>query len=179
MYRSRSGVRRTRSFRDYYPIYKILIKLCDNPMPPTVDEVSEYTQVLMFNIDKAFEQHTALTISAKHGHIDIIKHLFELNVDVNATTLADDTPLMIACHYNQIKAIDLLLERGVEINLVNIYGYTALEEASKHCDLDIVKRLLDKGADPTIPFGSGITIKELAIQNKNDIFIKLLEEYDL
>ncbi|OJJ22326.1 hypothetical protein BKI52_06485 [marine bacterium AO1-C] len=88
----------------------------------------------------------ALILAAKHGTIEVVKHLLSKGFDINQKSTYGSTPLVYACannDYERIKMVKFLVENGADVNA----GKTkALFNAAYRGYNRIIKYLLDKGA---------------------------------
>lgn len=83
----------------------------------------------------------ALTVSASHGHIDVVSIFLELGIDPNV----NDTDALICSSYlNQYEITKLLLQYGADVNAQND---AALLNATLRRNYDIVELLLSHGAN--------------------------------
>lgn len=103
------------------------------------------------------------------------------NGDVNAKDDNGSTPLHITAGSTDIKIVDvakMLLARGADINAKNNFGDTPLHRASAAVpqNKNMVIFLIEQGADLNAKNKSGLTPYSLAIESRNPVIVKVLEE---
>jgi uncharacterized protein len=102
-----------------------------------------------------------LYLASSSGHIDIVKELLDLGIDVNGQP--DNLPLAVAAYYGQTDIVKLLLARGANVNAVDRNsggrGETALHFASRgqRNSSEVVGLLLRAGADVNVQDKEGAT----------------------
>ena len=76
------------------------------------------------------------------GHVNVVKLLFELGIDVNAIDGEDDTPLILACTHNRLKIVKLLCQHpNIDINATNTNGESPLILACINNHVNMVRFL--------------------------------------
>lgn len=78
----------------------------------------------------------ALTVSASHGHIDVVSIFLELGIDPNVN---DTDALICSSYFNQCEITKLLLQYGADVNAQND---AALLNATLRRNYDIIELLL-------------------------------------
>jgi ankyrin repeat protein len=97
--------------------------------------------------EKDDKENTLIHLAIKYNNLDLIKYLFENNVEKNTENEEGKTPL----------------------NLANEEGITPLYLAIENNNLDIINFLIEKGANVNIQDNNGITPLHLAIEINNKI----------
>ena len=119
--------------------------------------------------------YTALHVSCKYGHVDIVRTLVKHKANVNARTDRGDTPLTLAAsngHDNVVHA--LLSDSQCLINAEGRNGYTALHYSCRYGHVDRVRTLVKHKADVSARTDSGYTPLMLAAINKHDNVVHVL-----
>jgi len=88
---------------------------------------------------------SALQVSAKRGHIDIVKILLNAGANINQSDTDGFSPLHHASNNNHFAIIKELVERGVDIHNTTV-ARTPIELAVSNGYLNIVKYLYEHGA---------------------------------
>lgn len=111
--------------------------------------------------------HSALTIAAASGYLDIIKLLLKKNADINLQDNKGETPLMVAVKAGYLEVVEFLLDQDkILIDLQNKEGNTALMEAARCGRSEIVKLLIVKGANQSFINQSGKTYSDIVLENQ-------------
>merc|ERR1719245_1295542 len=84
---------------------------------------------------------TPLMIASSHGHLSIVKLLYDHEADVTAVAL------IRAARNGHLDIVKYLVENGSDINVKDNYGVTAMMYAAWYDHLEIVKYLVENGAD--------------------------------
>jgi len=94
--------------------------------------------------------HRALVPVERTAHPEMIQHLVNLGVDVNARDRYWNTPLHYAARVRNLRAMGILLDAGAEVNPKNKDGLTPLHLALMAAPMDVrvVELLVSRGADP-------------------------------
>ena len=100
---------------------------------------------------------TMLHIAALSGSPELVSQLLDLGLDVNAMTLASETPLHLACVTGQTETIKLLLKNKAEVDAKSETGETPLHVAAGLGYKDAVMTLLVWSADPNAANNLGNT----------------------
>lgn len=94
------------------------------------------------------QDETALIISARHGHLGMVRTLLEAGADINARTKYNDTALAAATAFCHSNVALFLIERGADINAKNSgHGSTPLMLATDCNDVDVVRALIRSKAN--------------------------------
>lgn len=124
-----------------------------------------------------------LEYAIERNCIDIIKHLLNKGVNINARTKDGLLPLASAALLNNIEVVELLLKNGAEIDSKDGYGNTALDYALYEGYDEIVNELLEKNARKDIPTRQDITsqdlIDECNANNNSDKNISQIENIEI
>jgi ankyrin repeat protein len=88
---------------------------------------------------------TPLLTAIEFRHIDIVRRLIELKVDLNERAKTDRTPLTLATHEDFSEAASLLLEAGADPVLKDNYSDTPLKLAAKCGEVDLLSLMIKKG----------------------------------
>jgi len=87
-----------------------------------------------------------LIFASQYNHLDTIKCLVDLKVDLNQKDKTGSTPLMYASQKGYYSIVQYLINNGANINEINNSGLTALMYASLYGHISTVGYLLFKGA---------------------------------
>ena len=93
------------------------------------------------------KRRSPVFIAATYNHLDIVKYLVSLGVNLNKKAIASDPILYPVMTNDNVELIDFLCRQKININDENEEGYTALHKAAKKGYFEIVKCLLKYGAD--------------------------------
>jgi ankyrin repeat protein len=131
-------------------------------------------------LDHGSEKKYALISAASHDHIEIVKLLLDLGVDINARDNKDRTALMCASRSGNKETVEFLLDKGAEINVINNEGYSALLYAAENSHPilhreKVIELLLERGADPNISI-KGLT-PLMMVSRFNINIVKLLLDH--
>lgn len=68
---------------------------------------------------------TALIVSCREGHLDVVKYLLQQGCDVDLPSHDEskDTALMHAIRFNHVEIVQYLMEFGANVNLVESVSY--------------------------------------------------------
>ncbi len=151
-------------------------------------------------------KRTPLHITAKKGHLPIVKYLVSMGAYVNAKDGYGYTPLHHAARYGHLKVVKYLLDVardltrkfikkldnelnkqqtnnmcdllvGQYINAINKYNCTALHYAADNGHLEIVKLLIANDADVNAKDNTGYTPLHWAAMHGHLDIVKFLVEY--
>ena len=128
---------------------------------------------------------SALHVAALHGHVDLVKRLLELGVDVNlraGRATSDKVParpgataLHFACGAGQLAVLEALLEKGAAWDAVDERSLTALHEvAARSGSVEVARRLLELGCAVDAVDCLGQTPLMLALTYKRNALAALL-----
>lgn len=121
------------------------------------------------NVDQRLTVYnmTALTIAARHDHLNLVEFLVENGADINHDD--GETALMIASRQGRLDIVKFLIERGADIDYKEEFGNTALSAATVYGRLDIMKFLIEHGADVNVRSGDDhLSLMEIATLNKHN-----------
>lgn len=125
--------------------------------------------------------HLALVSVAFPPDPNIVRHLIDLGVDVNAEDREGWTPLHFAVRTKNSTVVKMLVDAGAEVDSVNDEGITPLHQCllEQSCNLDVVEMLLAAGADPDNDRGGG-TVRNYAnavSRPETGAILELLDKY--
>ena len=82
-------------------------------------------------LDKpTFRGRTPLSTAAFHGHLEVVKLLFQRGANVNHQDDDEFTPLILASYEGHVKVVKWLLRNGANPSDTDKFGDTALESAN-------------------------------------------------
>ncbi|CAG2228498.1 unnamed protein product [Mytilus edulis] len=137
---------------------------------------------------------SALHLACQNGHIEVIKLLIDVGMNINDTTNSGSTPLHKACQEDQkgwsashvacqnghIEVVKLLIDVGMNINDTTNSGSTPLHKACQKGHYETVKFLLDLNGqalnsrvNTTVKNDKGWSAFHLACRNGHKEVIKL------
>jgi ankyrin repeat protein len=82
------------------------------------------------------------------GHLAVAHALIARGADVNARSMAGDTPLMLAARGGNMPLVVALIDAGASINDTAADGSTVLALAVANAHYELAALLLDRGANP-------------------------------
>ena len=98
-------------------------------------------------VDKpTFRGRTALMTAAFHGHLGVIKILFNKGANINHKDKDNFTPLILASYEGHLKVVKWLLRNGAHLLNTDKFGDTA-EESAEICGHSEVASFLNKWRD--------------------------------
>ncbi len=113
---------------------------------------------------------TILMLAAARGHLEILKEVLNLKVDVNEADFQGDTALHYAVSTNKVAAAQLLMEAGARVKSRRPDGVSTLMQAIQFGSLEMVKILSQDFEAINDPAQDGWTPLYFAIR-RNDIRI--------
>jgi ankyrin repeat protein len=113
------------------------------------DSIPDHETRRVFSSAGPGREMCPMDCAAMHGHVDMVRLLFEHLPEVAKANLAPD-PLYLAASAGHLEVIEYLLSQGLDINVGAESGWTALSSAAKAGHGGIVEYFLDRGADPDI-----------------------------
>ena len=119
--------------------------------------------------------YSPLHWAAFNGYSKVFKLLLSKGADANAPSNLGWTPLMQAASRGHLLISYLLIDNGANVNAITDDGWTPLHKATENGHYPEVKLLLSKGADKKNMYSNGKTALDIAIKNKDDQIIALLE----
>jgi len=127
--------------------------------------------------DKSNLLHMALLSVSEAPRPDVVRHLIELGVDVNAKNRRRWTPLHFAARTNSAAAVKLLIDAGADVNAEDDEGITPLHQNlwQNPVNLEIIEMLLAAGAKQTHNFRR--FVNAVALPEKGAL-LDLLAKYD-
>eukprot|EP00798_Chlamydomonas_sp_ICE-L_P019744 gene19744-biopygen28568 len=90
---------------------------------------------------------TSLHWAAQEGHVECVRYLLSIGVEVDKTDLGGSTPLQVAASNGHVECIKALLDSGAELNAQDNGGITSLHTAALDGHMECVKALLARGAE--------------------------------
>jgi len=120
---------------------------------------------------------TALMHAARLGDADIVSLLLEHGAKIDVQDKDGWTALMRAAAKGHDSVVKILLNHHAAMNLQDKDGYTALHWAAHRGHIVVVKQLLDAGADTGIKNRYGWTPLMVAMQERRQDVVTLLEHY--
>ncbi|WP_410542503.1 ankyrin repeat domain-containing protein [Wolbachia endosymbiont of Tetranychus urticae] len=121
--------------------------------------------------------HKQLDDAIWEGNIEMVKHLVDNKVNLNAIDDHGNTLLHSAAQKNDVEILKVLIKGGADVNIRNIAGDTPLfETCSRHGDITVAKYLINVGADLNLQNTHGHTALHFAAINDYSEMIKLLIE---
>ncbi|MEO8611281.1 MAG: ankyrin repeat domain-containing protein [Chloroflexota bacterium] len=112
--------------------------------------------------------------AAATGHLQEVKRMLQMHVDVNRGDPSGVTALMAAAHEGQSASVRLLLESGCLVDAQDKNGNTALILACNLGQIECVQLLLKHGAGVNQGDNNGSTPLMFAAQRGNNDIIRLL-----
>ena len=97
---------------------------------------------------------TPLLFAARHGGLDVARHLVVGGADVNDAAASGTSALVVAAHSGHTALARYLLKQGADPNAAEA-GYSALHVAVLRGDVTLAAALLARGADPNAPVERG------------------------
>lgn len=140
--------------------------------------VNTLTEVEKWNFLHRALMPISLTVSS-----DMVKHLIDCGVNVNAIDYYGNTPLHYAARLGDSKLLKLLLDNGAAVDAENLEGVTPLRELllKKPVNLEAIDMLLSCGANMNHKAEGGKTVKEYAqiiAHGDNTRILDVFNKYD-
>ena len=128
------------------------------------------------------QRGTALHSASFEGHLQVVRYLLRLGVDVNVRDSTNDTPLLFASWKGHQDVVQCLLEHGADVDLRDQFLNAPLHLAAGFGHPDAVRLLLQHDADVHLQSYKGWTALHWAIfgiEIKGDYppIVRLLLEY--
>ena len=122
--------------------------------------------------------HMALLSVSEAPRPDVVRHLIELGVEVNAKDWRRWTPLHFAARTNNAAAVKLLIDAGADVNAEDDEGITPVHQNlwKNKLNLEIIEMLLAAGAKQTHNFRK--FVNAVALPDKSAL-LDLLAKYDM
>ncbi|HBL98297.1 TPA: hypothetical protein DDZ86_01490 [Candidatus Dependentiae bacterium] len=128
------------------------------------------------NLQKSYEQETALYHACLSNCPKIVAVLLEAGADPNIPESSGYTPLYWACWHNNLDIIDGLISAGADLNAANKYSTTPLLMACENGQLEAVNRLIKAKAKLNSVNKKKQTSVELALLKDRLDIVKVLAE---
>ena len=141
------------------------------------------------------DRNTPIMEAAFAGHLETVKLLLDHGADLSARKNDGETVITLGAGHQDIadlfknvsalvdvaskgdnKAVKELIDKGTPVNGLDQHGQTALTEACWNGRTETVKLLLEKGADPNIKKADGQNPLSLAMAQKHQDIVALLNE---
>ena len=134
------------------------------------EEPFGYPTISGLDVDGALDEYgwTPLITASRHGNVEVVRFLIELQADLNIKDNAGRVALHHAAEHGHEGVVRLILHGAVEdhhrrrpvyvttpgeelaeVNVVDDQQYTALHLCARHGHERVVKLMLECGADPT------------------------------
>ncbi|CAH0051390.1 unnamed protein product [Clonostachys solani] len=170
----------------------LLVATRSHPLPE-IQHLTSHMHILDINKGSRGKLETPLQAAVRSRRRDVVDHLLDLGVDVNAlpTSLAlgyeeDDrliparTALQHAVALRDLPMVDLLLDAGADVNApaAKFNGATALQIAAATGQIGLARRLIALGADidaPGAEYGGRTALEAAAERGRLDMVQFLLE----
>jgi ankyrin repeat protein len=123
-------------------------------------------------------QKTPLHVAVLNGHIPVIKHFLNLDLDPNAVDIHKQSVLHYAAHTGDSDVLDLLKKHDVNFNSKDIFGRTALHHAAIQGSVSSVQWLVDNALGRSDTLMTWINHKDMlgsnalhwaAVKGKHDV----------
>ncbi|RLN57702.1 hypothetical protein BBJ29_000433 [Phytophthora kernoviae] len=124
--------------------------------------------------EEEVDDDCALFQACRFGHLDVIKEMIALGVDVNfALPSTGDRALHVAVMFEMKEVVELLVEsKDIELNALNESGQTCLFGGA---GVELLQLLIAKGVDPKIKDVDGETALSMAKELGDDEVAEFLE----
>lgn len=119
----------------------------------------------------AKEKNAALNKACQRGHIDVVREILALHMDVNAAWW-EQTPLVAAIRGGHRDIVELLFEHGADVS--GQAQERPLTAAIQHGHLDLVELLIKRGVDVNAADGEGTTPLIVAADDGRAAIVRLL-----
>ena len=90
---------------------------------------------------------TALHSASYEGHLQVVRYLLRLGVDINVRNFANCTPLLLASWKGHHDVVQCLLDHGADSDLRDELQNSPLIFAAYHGHVDVARLLLEHNAD--------------------------------
>jgi hypothetical protein len=90
---------------------------------------------------------TALHSASFKGHLQVVRYLLQLGVDVNVRNSVNHTPLLLASWKGHRDLAQYLLEHGADVNLLDDDSNTPLTYAAFYGHVNVLRVLLEHNAE--------------------------------
>ncbi len=116
---------------------------------------------------------TILMLAAARGHLEVLKEILNLKVDVNEADFQGDTALHYAVSTNKVEAAQVLMEAGARVKSRRPDGITSLMQAIQFGSLQMVEILSQDFEAINDPAQDGWTPLYFAIRRSD---IRILDQ---
>ena len=100
------------------------------------------------NLGNAVSGETAVCLSVRHGHLDVLRLLAARGADLNLVRRDGDSPTCIAAEHNHVDVVRFLLDNAAEqLNQSGDCGATPTYIAAQAGHVEVLRLLVDRGAD--------------------------------
>jgi len=117
---------------------------------------------------------TPLSISAQHGHVEVVQVLLDANAAVNQANETGESPLFIAVNGGHVDVIQVLLGAGAAVNQARNDGLAPLNLAAHNGHGEIVVVLLAAGAIVNQAMENEVTPLYMAAQSGHGDVVQVL-----
>lgn len=126
--------------------------------------------------DNQIKGMTQLYVASMNNSFNILKHLINEGIDINAPNQDGCTSLYIACQEGHYDIVNFLLSRPELNKEAELNGFTPLYISCKNGHIIIVKLLIEHGSRINVIGGDGSTPLYIATQNGHSEVVKTLLE---
>lgn len=119
--------------------------------------------------------YTPFLLTVDLNNIELFKILLNLGANVNISTKHANTSLHTASALSNTEMVNLLIQEGVDVNAV-ISRRTPLHGAAQENNVEMAELLINLGANVNLTDRNGKTPLQLAIKNKNNEIVTMLEK---
>ena len=84
---------------------------------------------------------------AREGNIKELEKMLNHGMNINLSTIKEDSLLMLATYNGNIETTKMIIEKGANLNQINQRGQTPLEGVCFKGNLPMVKLLVEAGAN--------------------------------
>ncbi|CAG2256755.1 unnamed protein product [Mytilus edulis] len=162
-----------------------LHKACQDGRYETVKFLLDLNcQILNSRVDTTIKNicgESGLHLASGNGHIEVVKLLVDVGMNLNDTTNAGSTPLHMACRKGQFDIVKYLLDLNgkalnsrVDTSIKETDGWSALHTACSNGHLEVVKLLIDVGMNLNDTTKNNSTPLHMACQNGHYETVKYL-----
>ncbi|MEN0016368.1 MAG: ankyrin repeat domain-containing protein [Bacteroidota bacterium] len=116
--------------------------------------------------------------AAEKGHLEIVKHIYKENCEVDLEILDEDgcTPLYIAAQNGHLEIVQYLKEHGAKCDTSNNSGMTPVNIAAQNGHLAAIQYLKEQGVRLDTPNNEGMTSAHLSAQNGHLAVVTYLKD---
>jgi len=142
------------------------------------DKVINYLKVK--HVDKRTRNNygvSAIIFAANNGHLGLLKALVDIGDDIEDRSNNGRTPLHWASLWGHFPVVEYLFDIGANISSTDVTGMTPLMCAVYNNQREIVSYLIQQGANPTVRNNYDGTCMSIAVVQRNQAMIDLLQPY--